>query len=97
MIFYSVELNNKLLYNQTCKIIKQIITGGLFMPKTVRINKEACIGCGLCQAMSVTTFDFDDDGKAKVVAGEGSVIPAGCETEVEDSAASCPVQAIEIN
>ncbi len=59
------------------------------MADKVRVNKDLCIGCGLCTSIAPTVFEFDDDGKAKVVAAD---VPA----EAEEAAASCPVQAIEV-
>ena len=55
----------------------------------VRVNKDLCVGCGLCTSMAPSVFEFDDDGKAKAV-----VEDAGA--EAQDAAASCPVQAIEV-
>ena len=56
--------------------------------KKVKVNKDACIGCGLCIGMNPETFAFDDDSKCEVIG------------EIEDDAAdeviaSCPVGAIE--
>ena len=30
----------------------------------VKVNKDACIGCGACQALVSDVFDIDDDGLA---------------------------------
>ncbi len=62
------------------------------MAKKVTINKDLCIGCGLCTSIAAGIFDFDDDGKAKVTLADGADVPA----EAEDAAANCPVQAISI-
>jgi ferredoxin len=53
-----------------------------------KINKDACIGCGLCAGMHADVFAIDDDGKAKLI-GED-------EAAIEDAVANCPVGAIEI-
>lgn len=55
----------------------------------VKVNKDACIGCGLCVATAPDTFGFDDEGKAEVV---GDVAD---EASVEGAVGSCPVGAIE--
>ena len=34
--------------------------------KTVKINKDKCLGCGMCVGIESDVFDFDDDGLAKV-------------------------------
>lgn len=31
------------------------------------VNKDKCFGCGGCVASMGKIFDFDDDGKAKVI------------------------------
>ena len=54
------------------------------MPK---IDKDACIGCGLCIGTHPEMFAFGDDGKAEVV-GEGDA------ASLEDAIANCPVAAI---
>jgi ferredoxin len=65
--------------------------GGNFMPKKVRIDKDACIGCGLCNSIAAGVFDWDDDGKMKAVV---NVVPAGEESAVEEAVNSCPTAAI---
>ena len=56
------------------------------MPKPT-VDKDLCIGCGLCVGSHGDIFAFDDEGKADVIA-EGD--PA----DVADAVASCPVAAI---
>lgn len=51
------------------------------------VDKEACIGCGLCVGAHADIFAFDDEGKADVIA-------EGEDADVEDAVASCPVGAI---
>lgn len=36
------------------------------MPK-YKINKEKCIGCGLCLAACEGGFELGDDGKSKII------------------------------
>lgn len=57
------------------------------MAKKAKVNKDACISCGLCVGSHPEAFDFDDDGKAKVIADDESAIDAAI--------ADCPVGAIE--
>lgn len=57
------------------------------MAKKVKVDAEACIGCGLCVGSHPAIFDFNDEGKAVAIA-------EGDEAEVEDAVASCPVAAI---
>ncbi len=60
------------------------------MAKKVKVNLDACIGCGVCVSSAPDVFAFTDDGKSEVV---GEVTDEGA---IEDVAASCPVAAIEI-
>lgn len=63
------------------------------MAKSCNVNQDACIGCGLCVSFAESVFAFNADGKVENVLGE---IPADLEGAVEEAAASCPVQAIEV-
>ncbi len=54
----------------------------------VKINSEACIGCGLCAATCPESFAINGEGKAEVIA---DVDDGMVDTVVE----SCPVAAIE--
>lgn len=54
---------------------------------TPKVDKDACIGCGLCVGSHPEIFTFADDGKAEVI-GEGD------DAAVEDAVTSCPVGAI---
>lgn len=58
----------------------------------VKINKEKCLGCGMCVGINSDVFNFDDDGLAK--ADNDKITDENKET-VEDAANSCPVDAIE--
>ncbi len=55
----------------------------------VKVDKELCIGCGVCVQTCPEVFEFDDEGKAEVV-GNGGCNGCDCE-EVADS---CPTDAI---
>ena len=56
----------------------------------VKVDKELCIGCGVCVQTCPEVFEFDDDSKAEVV-GECN----GC--DCEDVADSCPTEAIIVD
>lgn len=56
----------------------------------VKIDKELCIGCGTCAAISPNVFKINDaDGKAEVINQDDA---EGAKNGVE----SCPVQAITL-
>lgn len=57
----------------------------------VSVDKETCIGCGLCESICEQVFEMKD-GKAHVKKGqEKSKIPC-----VKESVESCPVSAIKL-
>ncbi len=57
------------------------------------VDKETCIGCGLCPSICPEVFDMEDDGKAAAVVDE---VPAGSEGSAQEAADSCPVDAISV-
>lgn len=52
-----------------------------------KVDKDACIGCGLCIGTHPEIFAFGDDGMAEVIAD-------GDEASIEDAVANCPAGAI---
>ena len=61
--------------------------------KKVSVNKDVCIGCGMCTGTCPSVFDMDDDGLAKAVVEE---IEGADEESAQEAADNCPVQAIEL-
>ena len=57
--------------------------------KTPVVDQESCIGCGLCVTIASETFDFNDNGKAKIVNPQGN-----SENDIQEAIDSCPVKAI---
>lgn len=64
------------------------------MAKKCSVNKDLCIGCGLCTSVCPDVLVIGDDGLAECVTNE---VPADLEAVMEEAAASCPVQAIELD
>ncbi len=62
--------------------------------KKIKVNKDACIGCGMCQSICEEVFQIGDDGFAEVIVDE---IPENLEEEVMDALESCPTEAIVDN
>ena len=58
----------------------------------VKVNKEKCIGCGLCSNLCPEVFEVTDEGKAKVKEGVDSEGNKEC---IKESKEGCPVNAIE--
>ncbi|MEG0152958.1 MAG: ferredoxin [Niameybacter sp.] len=58
-----------------------------------KVDKDTCIGCGLCPATCPEVFSLEDDGLA--VAIEGDISEDVCE-EAEAARDGCPVSAIDI-
>lgn len=57
------------------------------------VDKDTCIGCGLCPSICPDVFDMDDDGKAKAIAEE---IPKTSVESADEAKDNCPVTAISI-
>lgn len=61
------------------------------MAKKFKVNKDACIGCGVCNAICDAVFTFGDDGKAETLMDE---VPEDLEEAATEALNSCPAQAI---
>ena len=59
----------------------------------VKVNKDACIGCGACAAICDEVFEINDEGLSEVKAEE---VKEELQDEVRDAADSCPTGAIEV-
>jgi ferredoxin len=67
----------------------------------ISINREECIGCGVCEALCPEVFKLLEDGKSGIVdkyregsLGEGQV-EDDLATCVENAKTSCPVEVIK--
>jgi len=59
---------------------------------TVLVDKEGCIGAGVCTAIAAQTFELDAEGKALILQG----IDQENKDAILDAAKACPVAAIII-
>ncbi|MGB9878007.1 MAG: ferredoxin [bacterium] len=55
----------------------------------VKVKRELCIGCGLCEESCPEVFALDDEGRAYVLPDADF---SAC--DLEDVANSCPAEAI---
>ncbi|MDY4575734.1 MAG: ferredoxin [Intestinibacter sp.] len=58
-----------------------------------RVDRDTCIGCGLCPAICPEVFELTDEGYAHAIESE---VPEDCYDEAMEAAESCPVDAIEV-
>jgi len=95
-------INPLIILKQTPKTFKeqeQILPLKIFLQKVfkhlslkfkmVKVDKEKCIGCGLCVSISPDAFEMGEDGKAKVISQKDS-------PEVKEAVESCPGEAITL-
>ncbi len=57
------------------------------------VDKDACIGCGLCTDICPEVFSMDDDGKAVAIDSE---IPADAVDSAKEAEGQCPTEAIKV-
>lgn len=57
------------------------------------VDRDTCIGCGLCPSICPSVFEMDDEGLSHVIADP---VPEDAEDDAKDAADSCPVDAISI-
>jgi ferredoxin len=55
------------------------------------VDKDTCIGCGLCPSISPEVFEMQDDGKAGEIVDS---VPETAQDSAKEAAESCPVNAI---
>jgi len=56
------------------------------------VDKETCIGCGLCEATCPEVFVMEEN----VAVVKADPVPPGAEASCREAAESCPVQAITV-
>ena len=56
----------------------------------IKVDQEACIGCGACASICPQVFQINNEGKSKVISQDD----VEC---AKNAAQSCPVQAITVD
>ncbi|CCY79804.1 tRNA (guanine-N(7)-)-methyltransferase [Mycoplasma sp. CAG:877] len=59
----------------------------------VKVNEDACIGCGACCAIADSIFEIGDNGLSEVKKEE---VQEDEKQAVRDAAEACPTGAIEV-
>lgn len=57
------------------------------------VDKDTCIGCGLCPSISPEVFEMQDDGKAGEIVDS---VPETAQDSAKEAEESCPVNAISV-
>lgn len=57
------------------------------------VDKDLCIGCGLCVEVCPEVFEMGDDNKAQA---KVNPVPSNAESSCREAADQCPVSAIKI-
>lgn len=60
------------------------------MAKLPIVDKDKCIGCGICAVLAPKTFKLRSDSKAEVIDPPGDE-----EEKIKEAIDSCPVDAIK--
>jgi len=58
----------------------------------VKVNQDACIGCGACTSIAEDVFEMNDEGLSQA---KNEVVAAGAEDAAREAMESCPTSAIE--
>ncbi len=60
----------------------------------VKVNQDACIGCGACASIAEDVFELNEEGLS--TAKKEEVQKEEEQEKVKDAADSCPTGAIEV-
>ena len=58
------------------------------------VDKNTCIGCGVCTSIASSIFALSDDGLAENI--HGDEVPNELEEAAIEAQESCPVEAIKV-
>ena len=63
------------------------------------VDKDTCIACGACGAVSPKVFDYDEEGIAYVILDDNAAtaeVPTELHEEVHEAAGCCPTESIKL-
>ena len=66
------------------------MTGDL--PYRIEINRDTCMGSGVCTVYAPQTFEVDDETKSTVVDPAGNPLE-----QIEAAASGCPTRSIKVH
>lgn len=58
----------------------------------IKVNQDACIGCGACLSVAGDLFEMNEDGLSHAKVEE---VPEDKQDQAKDAIESCPTGAIE--
>ena len=61
------------------------------LPYRIEIDRDTCMGSGVCSVYAPETFDLDDETKSTVVNPAGNPLD-----QIEAAASGCPTRAIKV-
>lgn len=64
--------------------------------KVASINRDICIGCGMCTAIADAVFELADDGLAQVKLPNGELTSPEDIDNAEQAMDACPCGAISV-
>jgi ferredoxin len=59
-----------------------------------RVDPEACIGTGMCEATVPELFEVGDDGRSRVLLAD---VPEALVDAAREAAANCPTRALQLD
>ena len=58
----------------------------------IKVNSDACIGCGACEQIAEELFEIGEEGVSKVKVSE---VPEDKKAKAQDAIDGCPTGAIQ--